>query len=96
MPIFRGNFNHFPGLLEQSIYARPLELFQGAPFSLDQTRFELDLLNYQVVSGPRDEASINKVIKHCGLGCVVINFLMVSSRIGWSGLLLKMVRSRAN
>lgn len=34
------------------IYARPLELFQGAPFSLDQTRFELDLLNYQAVSGP--------------------------------------------
>ena len=33
------------------IYARPLELFQGAPFSLDQTRFELDLLNYRVVSG---------------------------------------------
>ena len=26
------------------IYARPLELFQGAPFSLDQARFELDLL----------------------------------------------------
>ena len=36
------------------IYARPLELFQGASFTIDQTRFELDLLNYQVVeSRPR-------------------------------------------
>ncbi|NCW09100.1 MAG: hypothetical protein EBW40_05035 [Gammaproteobacteria bacterium] len=33
------------------IYARPLELFQGASFTIDQTRFELDLLNYQVVEG---------------------------------------------
>ncbi len=32
------------------IYARPLELFQNAPFSLEQTRFELDLLNYRVVN----------------------------------------------
>ncbi|MEL0224367.1 MAG: penicillin-binding protein 1B, partial [Gammaproteobacteria bacterium] len=33
------------------IYARPLELFQGASFTIDQTRFELDLLNYQGVEG---------------------------------------------
>ena len=35
------------------------ELFQGAPISVDQTRFELDLLNYQVVSGRPGRASIN-------------------------------------
>ena len=33
------------------IFARPLELYQGAPFTLDQVRFELDLLNYQNVQG---------------------------------------------
>ena len=33
------------------IYARPLELFQGASFTIDQTSFELDLLNYQIVEG---------------------------------------------
>jgi Membrane carboxypeptidase (penicillin-binding protein) len=31
------------------IFARPLELYQGAPFSTEQVRHELDLLNYRVV-----------------------------------------------
>ena len=57
MPIFRGNFNHFP-LLEQRFMRVRLSV-SGRPLSVDQTRFELDLLNYQVVSGPRDEVSIN-------------------------------------
>ena len=33
------------------VFARPLELFQGAMFAQDQVRFELDLLNYQPVQG---------------------------------------------
>ena len=37
------------------IFARPLELYQGAPFTLDQARFELDLLNYQNVKGRHDK-----------------------------------------
>ena len=32
------------------IYARPLELFLDAPFTVDQVSFELDLLNYQGVA----------------------------------------------
>ena len=31
-------------------YARPLELFLDAPFTVDQVSFELDLLNYQGVA----------------------------------------------
>ena len=31
------------------IFARPLELYQGAPFSADQVRYELDALNYRLV-----------------------------------------------
>lgn len=32
------------------IYARPLELYQGAPFDQEQVQYELDLLNYRSVS----------------------------------------------
>ena len=33
------------------VYARPLELYQGAAFNQIQVRYELDLLNYQSVNG---------------------------------------------
>ena len=33
------------------IFARPLELYQGAMFTQEQVRFELDLLKYQLVQG---------------------------------------------
>ena len=32
---------------------------------------------------PQGEDSINTMINHCGLGCVVISFLTVLSQIGW-------------
>ena len=51
------------------IYARPLELFAGANFSLEQVRFELDLLNYQrVTRNPgRGEYEVNEQTLRVGM-----------------------------
>lgn len=46
--------------LPAKVYARPLELFVGAPVSADDLAYELQVLGYRKVASPRDPGQVSR------------------------------------
>jgi len=46
--------------LPAKVYARPLELFDGAPLTADDLAYELEVLGYRSVSSPRNPGEVSR------------------------------------
>ena len=85
MPIYRGNFNRFPGLLAAKIYARVRwsSFRVHSIFSRSDTFLNWIYLNSSGCKWTPGARTVStQRLNPCGLGCVVISFRTVLSQIG--------------
>ncbi len=55
-----ATFNDKMWDLPAKVYARPLELFAGAPLSPDELAYELEVLGYRLVASPRNRGEASR------------------------------------